>query len=60
VKNQLWVNNGYIVSLKGDSNGGNGGDGGNILLNLDPAVGDSYQFDYSNKGGRGGIKEGYP
>jgi hypothetical protein len=34
---------------------GNGGDGGNITLNLDPKVGDNYQFDYTNIGGNAGI-----
>jgi hypothetical protein len=36
-------------------NAGNGGAGGNITLNLDPKVGDNYQFDYTSNGGKGGI-----
>jgi hypothetical protein len=39
---------------------GNGGDGGNITLNIDPKVGDNYQFDYSNIGGKGGTNRDSP
>lgn len=42
-----------------DSQGGKGGDGGNISLNLDPKVGEDYQFDYQNFGGQGGINKDY-
>ena len=36
---------------------GNGGDGGNITLNVDPKVGTDYNFDYSNIGGAGGTNQ---
>jgi hypothetical protein len=39
---------------------GNGGDGGIITLNVDPKVGDNYQFEYSNIGGKGGVNKDSP
>lgn len=57
VQFRIISNGGNGGDKRKDSQCGRGGDGGNITLNLDPKVGDDYQFDYQNMGGKGGINK---
>ncbi|MBK6835528.1 MAG: hypothetical protein IPG89_15135 [Bacteroidetes bacterium] len=54
-------NGGYAdKQYNAEKRAGNGGNGGNITLNVDPSVGDNYQFDYSNIGGNAGTNTKNP
>lgn len=56
---ELTANGGNSGSYSANGKNSRGADAGNITLYVDPAVGNNYRFEYSNKGGKGGSDAKY-